>query len=154
MAYFKNAIDQSYNKSLYAFEALHHTVDHRLEHLEESINDDGKENKKLDFKTKVLCKFANLFNNPTYEICNQGFDGGQVVGPTGGPSDHLVEEIDTTSASTAAPDGDYNTDGTDDTGDEADDNTGTGSATGDESGSATAGSGDDTNSAPNRFFKK
>jgi hypothetical protein len=153
MAYFKNAIDQSYNKSLYAFEALHHTVDHRLEHLEESINDDGKENKKLDFKTKVLCKFANLFNNPTYEICNQGFDGGQVVGPTGGPSDHLVEEIDTTSASTAAPDGDYNTDGTDDTGDEADDNTGTG---GDETGiSATAGSGDDTGSGdPNRFFKK
>jgi hypothetical protein len=85
--YFANKIDDSYNKSLYAFEALHHNVDHRLEHLEEMVNDDGKDNKKLDFKTKILCKFANLFNNPTYEICNQGFDAGQVVGPTGsGPN--------------------------------------------------------------------
>jgi hypothetical protein len=34
----------------------------------------------------MLCKFANLFNNPTYEICNSGFEPGQVVGPTGAGS--------------------------------------------------------------------
>jgi len=83
MAYFRHVIDQSYNKSLHAFEALHHNVDHRLEHLEQAIYNRGKEQKKLDFKTKMLCKFANLFNNPTYEICNSGFEPGQVVGPTG-----------------------------------------------------------------------
>ena len=82
-AYFVNRIDDGYNKSLHAFEALHHNVDHRLEHLEEAIYNRGKEQKKLDFKTKMLCKFANLFNNPTYEICNSGFEPGQVVGPTG-----------------------------------------------------------------------
>ena len=82
-AYFVNRIDDGYNKSLHAFEALHHNVDHRLEHLEDAIYNRGKEQKKLDFKTKMLCKFANLFNNPTYEICNSGFDAGQVVGPTG-----------------------------------------------------------------------
>ena len=38
----------------------------------------GKEQEKLSLKTKWLCKFANLFNNPTYEICDRGFDGGQV----------------------------------------------------------------------------
>jgi len=86
MAYFRHVIDQSYNKSLHAFEALHHNVDHRLEHLEQAIYNRGKEQKKLDFKTKMLCKFANLFNNPTYEICNSGFEPGQVVGPTGAGS--------------------------------------------------------------------
>jgi len=85
-AYFVNRIDDGYNKSLHAFEALHHNVDHRLEHLESAIYNRGKEQKGLDFKTKMLCKFANLFNNPTYELCNQGFDAGQVVGPTGAGS--------------------------------------------------------------------
>jgi len=92
MAYFRHVIDQSYNKSLHAFEALHHNVDHRLEHLETAIYNRGKEQKKLDFKSKMLCKFANLFNNPTYEICNQGFDGGQVVGPTGAGSGYGYQE--------------------------------------------------------------
>jgi hypothetical protein len=99
-AYFVNRIDDGYNKSLHAFEALHHNVDHRLQHLEDAIYNRGKEQKKLDFKTKMLCKFANLFNNPTYEICNQGFDAGAVVGPTGAYSgqntaagvSHLAEE--------------------------------------------------------------
>jgi hypothetical protein len=95
MAYFRHVIDQSYNKSLHAFEALHHNVDHRLEHLESAIYNRGKEQKKLDFKSKMLCKFANLFNNPTYEICNQGFDGGQVVGPTGANSGYGYAEEET-----------------------------------------------------------
>ena len=84
-AYFANRIDQSYNTSTHAFEKLHANVDHRLEKLEEMMDEDKKSNKKLDFKTKALCKLANLFNNPTYEICNNGFDAGQVIGPTGGP---------------------------------------------------------------------
>ena len=51
---------------------------HRLMHLEQAINNRGNEQKKLDWKTKSLCKFANLFNNPTYEICNTGYESGQV----------------------------------------------------------------------------
>ena len=38
----------------------------------------GKEQEKLSLKAKALCKFANLFNNPTYRICDRGFDGLQV----------------------------------------------------------------------------
>ena len=39
----------------------------------------GKEQEKLSLKAKALCKFANLFNNPTYRICDRGFDGLQVI---------------------------------------------------------------------------
>jgi len=126
MAYFRHVIDQSYNKSLHAFEALHHNVDHRLEHLESAIYNRGKEQKKLDFKTKMLCKFANLFNNPTYEICNQGFDGGQVVGPTGAhsgygyaeeensPAVYEDEDIDDDTTATTLPPSGSSGGGTDD----------------------------------------
>ena len=39
-----------------------------------------------DFKITALCKFANLFNNPVYEMCEKGFDASQIVGPTGSGS--------------------------------------------------------------------
>ena len=80
-AYFVNRIDDGYNKSLHAFEALHHNVDHRLQHLEEAIYNRGKEQKKLDFKSKQLCKFAYLFNGE-YDMCRHGFDEDMINGPT------------------------------------------------------------------------
>ena len=51
----------------------------RLHALEKAINNRGKEQKKLDWTTKNLCKWANLFNNPTYEICNTGYESQQVT---------------------------------------------------------------------------
>jgi len=149
MAYFRHVIDQSYNKSLHAFENLHHNVDHRLEHLEDAIYNRGKEQKKLDFKTKMLCKFANLFNNPTYEICNQGFDGGQVVGPTGAHSGygHAEDESGDGGAPTGSGTGSGTGSAASATGDDSGPSTGTGTgttgddttgtATGDDSGTGT-----------------
>ncbi len=78
MAYFVMAIDNAWNRTTYDYEHIHNNTDRRLEKLEEMFEQDKKENKKLDFKTKTLCKFANLFNNPNYEICNSGFDAQQV----------------------------------------------------------------------------
>ena len=155
MAYFRHLIDQSYNKSLHAFDNLHHNVDHRLKHLEEAIYNRGKEQKKLDFKTKMLCKFANLFNNPTYEICNQGFDGGQVVGPTGAHSGqatnpgfgHAEEESEGptgsgTGSGTGSATGDATGTGTA-SGPPNPTGTGTGTGTGDDTGTGSAfGTGD------------
>lgn len=148
-AYFVNRIDDGYNKSLHAFEALHHNVDHRLQHLEDAIYNRGKEQKKLDFKTKMLCKFANLFNNPTYEICNQGFDGGQVVGPTGAHSGygHAEDESGDGGAPTGSGTGSGTGSAASATGDDSGPSTGTGTgttgddttgtATGDDSGTGT-----------------
>jgi hypothetical protein len=78
MAYFVQRIDASANQSMMDFNSVHSNTDMRLEKLEQLLEDDSKETKKLDFKTKMLCKFANLFNNPTYQICNTGFDAVQV----------------------------------------------------------------------------
>ena len=78
-AYFLHVIDQSYDKSQRAFEKLHQSANHRLQRLEEALIDRSKEQKKLDDKTKILCKFANLFNNPTFDICSQGYDANQVI---------------------------------------------------------------------------
>merc|ERR1712039_1077366 len=51
--------------------------------LDSLYNENKKEDKKLDFKAKALCKLASLFNNPTYDICSDGFDAGEIVGPSG-----------------------------------------------------------------------
>merc|ERR1739842_287243 len=51
--------------------------------VEEPQDESKKEDKKLDFKAKALCKLASLFNNPTYDICSDGFDAGEIVGPSG-----------------------------------------------------------------------
>lgn len=155
MAYFRHVIDQSYNKSLHAFEALHHNIDHRLEHLESAIYNRGKEQKKLDFKTKMLCKFANLFNNPTYEICNQGFDGGQVVGPTGAHSGYGYQEGDeeggdTTGTGTGSGTGSASGTGADADADAPESGSGTGTGTGD-TGTGDSGTGGGFGTGETRF---
>ena len=154
-AYFVNRIDDGYNKSLHAFEALHHNVDHRLEHLEDAIYNRGKEQKKLDFKTKMLCKFANLFNNPTYEICNQGFDGGQVVGPTGAHSGYGYQEGDeeggdTTGTGTGSGTGSASGTGADADADAPESGSGTGTGTGD-TGTGDSGTGGGFGTGETRF---
>ena len=71
--------DYGENQTLHQYEHLHNNTDRRLAYLEAKAEEDKKDTKKLDFKTKALCKFANLFNNPNYEICNTGFDAQQVI---------------------------------------------------------------------------
>ena len=36
-----------------------------------------------EFKLNALCKLAGLFNNPLYDICQEGFNASQVIGPSG-----------------------------------------------------------------------
>merc|ERR1711884_399633 len=64
-------------------DSLYNDNKERLDKLEESQDESKKEDKKLDFKAKALCKLASLFNNPTYDICSDGFDAGEIVGPSG-----------------------------------------------------------------------
>ena len=96
LAYFEQLIDKSFAKSQHAFEELHKSVDYRLQSLEEALDERSKIQKVLSGKTKKLCKFANLFNNPTYDICDQGYNANQVVGPDQGQPDNngLVDSPD------------------------------------------------------------
>ena len=80
VAYFSHVIDQSCNKSLHAIEELHHNVDLRLTKVEKAMKNRGKEQKKQQFRANTLCKFSNLLNkDPSYQICNQGFNPGKAM---------------------------------------------------------------------------
>ena len=85
IAYFSHMIDQSYNKSTAAFQNIHRNADQRIQLLEEAIINRGKEREKLNLKTRHLCKFANLFNSPSYDLCKRGFDAYRIVQPNGTP---------------------------------------------------------------------
>ena len=78
MAFYVKQVDDAYNRTLSKFNKVHNNTDYRLHALEQAINNRGNEQKKLDWTTKNLCKWANLFNNPTYEICNTGYESGHV----------------------------------------------------------------------------
>ena len=52
-----------------------------MNEIEAAQNVKGKEQKKLDFKAKQLCKFAYLFNGE-YDMCRHGFDEDMINGPT------------------------------------------------------------------------
>ena len=48
--------------------------------IEAAQNVKKKEQKKLDFKEKQLCKFAYLFNGE-YDMCRHGFDEDMINAP-------------------------------------------------------------------------
>ena len=52
----------------------------RLNEVEAAQNVKAKEQKKLDFKEKQLCKFAYLFNGE-YDMCRHGFDEDMINAP-------------------------------------------------------------------------
>lgn len=83
-AYLSARLDTLYNDNKERLDEFEWEVEERLDKLEETIDESKKEDKKLDFKAKALCKLASLFNNPTYDICSEGFDAGEIVGPSGG----------------------------------------------------------------------
>ena len=61
-------------------ETLHHNIDIRLTNVEKAMKNRGKEQKKLQIKANTLCKFANLLSdNPTLQVCNQGFNPGKAM---------------------------------------------------------------------------
>jgi len=82
-AYLSARLDSLYNDNKERLDEFEWEVEERLDKLEESQDESKKEDKKLDFKAKALCKLASLFNNPTYDICSDGFDAGEIVGPSG-----------------------------------------------------------------------
>merc|ERR1712223_1346105 len=82
-AYLSAGLDSLYNDNKERLDEFEWEVEERLDKLEESQDESKKEDKKLDFKAKALCKLASLFNNPTYDICSEGFDAGEIVGPSG-----------------------------------------------------------------------
>ena len=49
--------------------------------IEAAQNVKKKEQKKLDFKEKQLCKFAYLFNGD-YDMCRNGFEENMINAPT------------------------------------------------------------------------
>jgi hypothetical protein len=81
-AYLSARLDTLYNDNKERLDEFEWEVEERLDKLEESQDESKKEDKKLDFKAKALCKLASLFNNPTYDICSEGFDAGEIVGPS------------------------------------------------------------------------
>jgi hypothetical protein len=85
-AYLSARLDTLYNDNKERLDEFEWEVEERLDKLEEMQDESKKEDKVLDFKAKALCKLASLFNNPTYDICNEGFDAGEIVGPSGGYS--------------------------------------------------------------------
>merc|ERR1712045_768187 len=82
-AYLSARLDSLYNDNKERLDEFEGEGEERLDKLEESQDESKKEDKKLDFKARALCKLASLFNNPTYDICSDGFDAGEIVGPSG-----------------------------------------------------------------------
>merc|ERR1712038_2095035 len=72
-AYLSARLDSLYNDNKERLDEFEWEVEERLDKLEESQDESKKEDKKL----------ASLFNNPTYDICSDGFDAGEIVGPSG-----------------------------------------------------------------------
>jgi hypothetical protein len=67
----------------YSHGYLEDAIDHRLDKLEDEAKKGKKQDKKNNFKIKALCKLAGLFNHPSYDICQEGFDSTQIIGPSG-----------------------------------------------------------------------
>jgi hypothetical protein len=58
---------------------LEDAIDHRLDRLEDEAKEGKKQDKKNHFKIKALCKLAGVFNNPWYNMCQEGFDSTQII---------------------------------------------------------------------------
>ena len=82
-AYFSARLDVIEKETAERMRYLESAIDTRLDRLEDEAKEGKKQDKKNDFKTKALCKLAGLFNNPLYDICQEGFDSTQIIGPSG-----------------------------------------------------------------------
>ena len=82
-AYFSARLDVIEKEIAQRMAYLKSAIDTRLDRLEDEATEGHKQDEKNDFKTKALCKLAGLFNNPLYDICQEGFDSTQIIGPSG-----------------------------------------------------------------------
>lgn len=89
-AYFSARLDVIEKETAERLHYLEDAIDHRLDRLEDEVKEGQKIDKKNDFKTKALCKLAGLFNNPLYDICQEGFDSQQIIGPSGHGGDGIA----------------------------------------------------------------
>jgi hypothetical protein len=90
-AYFSARLDVIEKETAERLHYLEDAIDTRLDRLEDEVKEGQKIDKKNDFKTKALCKLAGLFNNPLYDICQEGFDSTQIIGPSGHGGDGLQQ---------------------------------------------------------------
>jgi hypothetical protein len=88
-AYFSARLDVIEKEIAERLKYLADAIDHRLDRLEDEAKEGQKTDEKNDFKTKALCKLAGLFNNPLYDICQEGFDSNQIIGPSGHGGDGI-----------------------------------------------------------------
>jgi len=82
-AYFSARLDVIEKEIAERLHWLEKAIDKRLDKLEDQVKSGQSSDKKNDFKTKALCKLAGLFNNPLYDICQEGFDSSQIIGHSG-----------------------------------------------------------------------
>jgi len=90
-AYFSARLDVIEKEIAERLHYLEDAIDHRLDRLEDEVKEGQKGDKRNDFKTKALCKLAGLFNNPLYDICQEGFDSSQIIGHTGHGGDGVQQ---------------------------------------------------------------
>lgn len=90
-AYFSARLDVIEKETAERLHYLENAIDTRLDRLEDEVKEGQKIDEKNDFKTKALCKLAGLFNNPLYDICQEGFDSTQIIGPSGHGGDGLQQ---------------------------------------------------------------
>ena len=90
-AYFSARLDVIEKETAERLHYLEDAIDTRLDRLEDEVKEGQKIDKKNDFKTKALCKLAGLFNNPLYDICQEGFDSTQIIGPSGHGGDGIQQ---------------------------------------------------------------
>ena len=82
-AYFSARLDVIEKEIAERLHWLEKAIDKRLDKLEDEVKSGQSSDKKNNFKTKALCKLAGLFNNPLYDICQEGFDSSQIIGHSG-----------------------------------------------------------------------
>jgi hypothetical protein len=90
-AYFSARLDVIEKETAERLAYLEDAIDHRLDRLEDEAKEGQGTDMKNDFKTKALCKLAGLFNNPLYDICQEGFDSTQIIGPSGHGGDGVSQ---------------------------------------------------------------
>lgn len=90
-AYFSARLDVIEKEIAERLHYLEDAIDRRLDRLEDEVKQGQKGDKKADFKTKALCKLAGLFNNPLYDICQEGFDAQQIIGHSGHGGDGIQQ---------------------------------------------------------------
>ena len=81
-AYFSARLDVIERETAERLSEVEKKIDKKLDRLEAEVEEGQYIDERNDFKTTALCQLAGLFNNPPYDICEEGFDGKQIIDPS------------------------------------------------------------------------